>query len=76
MDWINLDKDREQWRDLVNAVKNLLVPQNSRKFLSSYITGSLSRRAQLHGVFQRYLRLECNARTHRHTQGIRLPFVN
>jgi hypothetical protein len=26
MDWINLAKDRDRWRTLVNAVMNLLVP--------------------------------------------------
>jgi hypothetical protein len=26
MDWINLAKDRNRWRDLVNAVMNLHVP--------------------------------------------------
>jgi hypothetical protein len=26
MDWINLAQDRDQWRTLVNTVKNLLVP--------------------------------------------------
>jgi hypothetical protein len=35
MDWIDLAKDRDQWRALV-------------KFLSGCIIGSFSRRAQLH----------------------------
>jgi hypothetical protein len=26
MDWIDLAQDRDQWRDLVNTVKNLLAP--------------------------------------------------
>jgi hypothetical protein len=26
MDWIDLARDRDRWRELVNAVMNLLVP--------------------------------------------------
>jgi hypothetical protein len=34
-DWIDQAQDREQWRDLVNMLMNLLVPYNVGKFLSS-----------------------------------------
>jgi hypothetical protein len=47
---IDLAQDRDQWRALVDTIMNLRVPYNVRKFLSSYTTGGLSRRAQLHGV--------------------------
>jgi hypothetical protein len=50
MDWIDLAQDRDQWRVLLNTVMNLQVPENAGKFLSSYTTGSFSRRAQLHEV--------------------------
>jgi hypothetical protein len=50
MDWIDLARDRDQWKALMNTVMNLRVPQNVRKFLSSCPTGGFSRRAQLHGV--------------------------
>jgi hypothetical protein len=47
MDWIDLAKDRDQWRALVSTVMNLRVPFNAGKFLSSCTIGSFSRRAQV-----------------------------
>jgi hypothetical protein len=43
MDWIDLARDRDQWKALVNTGMNLRVPRNVGN-------GDLSRRAQLHGV--------------------------
>jgi hypothetical protein len=48
MDWINLAEDGDQWKALVNKVRNLRVPYISGKFLSSCTNGGFSRRAQLH----------------------------
>jgi hypothetical protein len=48
MDWIDLARDRDQWRALVNTVMKLWVPYNAVKFLSSCTIGGFSRRAQLH----------------------------
>jgi hypothetical protein len=50
LDLIDLAKDRDQWRALMNTIMNLRVPQNPGKFLSSSTSGGFSRRAQLHEV--------------------------
>jgi len=34
MDWIVLAQDRDNWRDILNAVLKLRVPQNSENFLA------------------------------------------
>jgi hypothetical protein len=63
MDWINLAQGRDNWTAVVNTVMNLRVPQNDGKFSSCCTTGSLSRRAQLHGVrwliIDEFLRTVC-----------------
>jgi hypothetical protein len=35
MDWIDMAQDRDRWRDVVNVVMNLRVPQNAGNFLTS-----------------------------------------
>jgi len=34
VDWINVVRDREKWRALVNVVMNLRVPKNALNLLS------------------------------------------
>jgi hypothetical protein len=43
MDWIHLAQDMDQWRGILNKVRNLLVQWNIGKFLSSWATGGFSR---------------------------------
>jgi hypothetical protein len=35
MDWINLARDRDKWRVVVNTVMNLQVPKNVGNLLTS-----------------------------------------
>jgi hypothetical protein len=49
-DWIGRDQDRDRWRALVCAVRNLRVPKNAGNFLSGCKPASFSRRTLLHGV--------------------------
>jgi hypothetical protein len=50
MDWIDLAKDRDKWRDFVNIVMNIRVLKIAGKFLSSCTIGIFSRRTQFHTV--------------------------
>ena len=34
MDWIDLIQDKYRWRDVVNAVIDLLIPENMGNFLT------------------------------------------
>jgi hypothetical protein len=50
VDWIDLAKDRNRWRALVNSVLNLRVSWNAGKLSSGLTTSGLSSSAQLHTV--------------------------
>ena len=50
MDWIKLAQNTDRWRTLVNPVMNLRFPKNAWNFLTSWETGSISRRTLLHEV--------------------------
>jgi hypothetical protein len=54
VDWINLARNKEKWRALVNAVVNFRVAWNARNFLTSRETNIFSERTVLHvfGCFQ------------------------
>jgi hypothetical protein len=48
VDWIDLAKDRNRWRAVVNSVLNLRVPRNAGKLSSGLTSSGLSGSAQLH----------------------------
>jgi hypothetical protein len=50
VNWIGLAQNWDQWRDLVNVIMNLWVPENAWKLMSGSTAGFFSRRAHLHGV--------------------------
>jgi hypothetical protein len=50
MKWIDLARDRDQLKVLMNTLINVNVPYNFGKFLGSCVTESLSRRVQHRGV--------------------------
>jgi hypothetical protein len=49
-DWIGLAQDRDRWRALVSAMRNLRGPYNAGNFLTSCKPVSFSRGSLLHGV--------------------------
>ena len=49
LEWIELAKDSNRWRALVNAMLKLRVPSNAGKFLPSCMPVGFSRTV-LHGV--------------------------
>jgi hypothetical protein len=55
--WIDLAKERDQWKALVNAVMNLRVPKKKKagKFFSGFTNCGLSNNNQFRGVSSLYL---------------------
>jgi hypothetical protein len=47
VEWIDMTRHRDQWRTLVNTIRNLGVPENAAKFLSGCTISCSSRRAEL-----------------------------
>jgi hypothetical protein len=54
VDWIDLAQVRYRWRALVDAVMNILVPQNAAKLSSGCTTCGPSSGTQLHRVSYYY----------------------
>jgi hypothetical protein len=50
VDWIGAAEDTDNWRALVNAVKNLQVPYDAGNLPSGCTIGGLSSNAWLHRV--------------------------
>jgi hypothetical protein len=57
LDWIDVAKDRDKWRALLNTAMNLRVPESTGNTLSSCKIGGFSRRAQLHNLMS----CKCNS---------------
>jgi hypothetical protein len=49
VDWIGVTQNRDQWKVLVNTIKNIRGPKNIVIFLNSCTTGDFSRKTELHG---------------------------